>query len=117
MILTATVLDVVRTQLGVHEQGGNNMGPEVDAYLAAVNLNPGYAWCAAGLYWAFEKAARQCGMVNPFPRTASSQRVWTFSEPLCRDPNPGVGFVYVLRHSPCHGPRRHRGGHSGRAHH
>ena len=105
MILTATVLDIVRTQLGVHEQGGNNTGPEVDQYLAAVGLDPGYAWCAAFLYWCFRKATSQVGlaMINPFPRTASSQKVWTFAEPLCRMDAPAEGCVYVLQHTPATG--------------
>ena len=99
MILSATALDVARTQIGNHEQGGNNRGPEVDLYLAAVGLDPGFAWCSAFLFWVFREAARRTGLANPYPKTASSLHVWTLAEPVCRDSNPTPGAVYVLRHS------------------
>lgn len=103
MILSATALDIARQAIGVHEQGGNNRGPEVDAYLASVGLEPGYAWCAAFLFFCFKAAAAKTGLVNPFPKTASSLKVWTFSEPITRLSNPTVGAVFVLRHSPTSG--------------
>lgn len=99
MILSATALDIARQQIGVHEEGGNNTGPQVDEYLRAVGLDPGYAWCAALVFWCFKAAAALTGQVNPVPKTASSQRLWTFSEPITRDSNPSVGAVFVLRHS------------------
>ena len=110
-ILTATVLDIARRSIGVHEQGGNNRGPQIDEYLASVGLEPGYPWCAAAQFYWFRQAAQRIGFENPFPRTASSLHVWTLSEPICRDSNPTVGAVYVLRHSPTTGHVRHRGKH------
>lgn len=103
MILSATVLDIARTQVGVHEEGGNNRGPDVAAYLGSVGLDPGYAWCSAFLFWCFKAAAAKTGLVNPYPKTASSLKVWTFAEPICRLSNPTAGAVYVLRHSPTTG--------------
>lgn len=99
MILSATALDIARQCIGIREEGPPNSGPEVDAYLASVGLAPGYPWCAAWLHWVFRRAAKTCGLVNPFPRTASSLKVWTFAEPVCRDSNPAAGYVYVLKHS------------------
>lgn len=103
MSLMLTALSIAQSQLGIHEQGGNNMGPEVDAYLSAVGLDPGNPWCAAFLFWCFRQAAQKLGMVNPLPRTASSQRMWLHSEPITRDSNPRPGYVYVLQHSPSTG--------------
>lgn len=100
MILTATVLDIARQHIGTKENPGTpNAGPMVNLYLAAVGLSPGYAWCSAFLFYCFRQAAKQIGLANPFPKTASSLRVWDFAEPICRDPNPQPGYVYVLRHS------------------
>lgn len=96
--LTATALEIARTQTHVREKGGKNTGPEVDLYLAAVGLGNGFPWCAAFLYWCFERAANRLGLHNPFPHTASSQAVWRRAEPICREPNPSPGFVYVLQH-------------------
>lgn len=85
--------------IGVHEQGGDNRGPEVEEFQRAVNAKPGEPWCAAGLFVWFAKASGILGLVNPCPRTGSSLRIWTLAEPVCRDSNPGEGFVYVLKHS------------------
>lgn len=40
-------LDRALSYVGTVERGGNNRGPEVDLFLRAVGLNPGYSWCAA----------------------------------------------------------------------
>lgn len=101
--LILTALSVAQGQLGVHEQGGNNTGPQVDQYLAAVGLDPGYPWCAAFLFFCFREASKRLALVNPVPRTASTQRLWTLSEPITRDSNPQPGYVYVLQHSPTSG--------------
>ncbi len=102
MSLTAAVLAIARTHVGEKETG-NNSGPFIDNYLASVGLNPGYPWCAAALFYWFREAAQQLGLENPFPKTASSLRVWTLSEPICRVPVPTPGCVYVLQHSPSTG--------------
>jgi hypothetical protein len=102
IILTATALDIAITQLHVKETS-HNAGPEVDEYLRRVGLDPGFPWCAAFLYYLFDEAAKRLGMVNPFPRTASTQSLWRHAEPICRDSNPTVGAVYVLQHGPSTG--------------
>jgi hypothetical protein len=98
-----TLLSQVATQiavgeLGAREQGGANRGPQVDQYLAAVRLDPGFPWCAAFAFWCFEMAARRMGITNPMPRTASTRRLWELADRHFRDPNPAPGRVYVLDH-------------------
>lgn len=69
--LLHTTLAVAVSQIGVMENPpGRNTGPEVDKYLESVGLGPGYAWCAAFVYWVFEKAARTVNVLNPVIRTA-----------------------------------------------
>jgi len=96
--LSETALSIAISQLGVHEQGGNNRGPEVDQYLAAVGLAPGYSWCASFVHWCFKQAAAQLGLVNPCPKTAGAVRMWTLTEPICRRVLPVSGAIYVLDH-------------------
>jgi hypothetical protein len=96
--LSETALSIAISQLGVHEQGGQNCGPEVDLYLASVGLDPGYAWCAAFVFFCFKKAAAQIGLVNPCPKTASAVKLWTLTEPICRITAPTPGAIYVLDH-------------------
>jgi hypothetical protein len=79
--LATSALALARSQVGVRESpAGSNRGPEVDAYLRTVGLNPAagsYAWCAAFVYWCFNEAARSAGRPNPLPRTAGVLAHWT----------------------------------------
>lgn len=101
--LSQLALEIAISQLGTHEQGGSNLGPEVNEYLGSVHLTPGNPWCAALMFWCFERASRRLGLVNPVPRTGSSLRLWELADKECRDSNPAVGRVYVLKHSPTTG--------------
>ncbi len=47
MALPEALLAAARADLGVCEQGGKNRGPEVDAWLRAVGVEPPGNWCAA----------------------------------------------------------------------
>jgi uncharacterized protein (TIGR02594 family) len=96
--LSEAALAFAVSQVGVHEQGGNNQGPEVNAYLASVGLDPGYSWCAAFVYFCFKQAAAQLGLVNPCPKTAGAVKLWTLTEPICRVTAPVPGAIYVLQH-------------------
>jgi hypothetical protein len=96
--LQQAAVEIAVSQLGVHEQGGNNRGPEVDLYLASVGLGPGFSWCSAFVFWCFREAARRLGLVNPCPRTAGAVKLWTLTEPICRDQTPAPGAIYVLDH-------------------
>jgi hypothetical protein len=69
MTLTDKALEIARTQIGVKETGTNS-GPEVDKYLAAVGLRPGFAWCVAFTFWCYQEAAKTLSLPNPHIRTA-----------------------------------------------
>jgi hypothetical protein len=73
--LQQAALRIAITQLGVREVKANS-GPEVDGYLYAVGLKPGYAWCTAFVYWCFMKAALELGIDNPVYRTAGVLMHW-----------------------------------------
>lgn len=67
---------VALSQIGVRELG-NNKG-EVAKYLAAVGLDEGHPYCAAGVYWCFSEAAKELKMSNsaiPITRTAVANGV------------------------------------------
>lgn len=48
-----SLISIFRSQIGV-KQIGDNTGPEVDMYLAAVGLSPGYPWCGAFVGWGYK---------------------------------------------------------------
>lgn len=79
--LLKAVLEVASSQVGVMEEPpGSNRGPEVDAYLKSVGLNPaggGVAWCAAFVYFCFQTAAKRLGRPNPVVKTAGVLDHWT----------------------------------------
>lgn len=64
MLIPPTADQQIRTQLvniaskeiGVREQTGNNDGPRVEQYLAAVKLKKGQPWCAAWVSWVYAQA-------------------------------------------------------------
>lgn len=78
--LLKKVLKVANTQIGVVENPPHtNRGQEVDLYLKAVGLNPStgnYPWCAAFVYWCFDKASKELGITNPLIKTAGVIDHW-----------------------------------------
>jgi hypothetical protein len=54
----------------------SNRGPQVNAYLARIGLDPGYAWCCAFVYWCFDEAALSVQRANPMVRTGGCMRHW-----------------------------------------
>jgi len=75
--LLAEVLKVARKEIGVIEvPPASNRGPRVEEYLKSVNLGPGYAWCAAFVYWCFKQASLSINCVNPLIKTGSCMNHW-----------------------------------------
>lgn len=63
------LINIFQSQVGV-KQVTNNSGPEIDMYLAAVGLDPGYAWCGALLGWGFKE------LKLPIPNGAAWSPSW-----------------------------------------
>ena len=71
-LLTGT-LTFASSEVGVMEKPlGSNRGPRVDEYLRSVNIDPttgSFPWCAAFIYFCFQKAAAGLGVANPVIQT------------------------------------------------
>lgn len=91
-------LTIAVGELGQHEEGGNNRGPRVEAYLQAAGGEAGMAWCASFLYYCFRAAAQAAGLINPCPRTLGALRMWTLCDPVCHVVTPTAGRIAVLDH-------------------
>jgi hypothetical protein len=78
--LLRTALRIASAEIGVMEvPPGANRGPKVDGYLRAVRLDPAagsFPWCAAFLYWCFERAGEELTRPNPLVRTAGVLDHW-----------------------------------------
>jgi len=91
-ILTQTALDIARGFVGVQEVGGNNRGPEVEAWLHRVGLAPGNAWCMAFAWCCVDDAFRKLELPNPIRPCASVVRMWHALPDNCKltEPAPGA---------------------------
>lgn len=54
-------LRVALTQVGVHERGRANWGPEVKRYLRSTGISFPAAWCMAFVHWCFARAGKTLG--------------------------------------------------------
>ena len=90
----AEVLRLARTAADkpVREDPRNsNRGPDVETYLRSVGLGPGYAWCAAFVYWCAQQAAKTLGCANPLVQTAGCLDHWK------RAPGQGAKRIMAAR--------------------
>jgi hypothetical protein len=87
---------------GVREIGGNNRGPDVDAYLANVGLPAGEPWCCAFAVMGIMEGAGFLGVPCTCPITGSCLHLWERAV-NCHVNSPQAGDVYVLQHSPTTG--------------
>lgn len=93
-ILAGQAIIEATGQLLVKETGRNS-GPMIDAYLRSVGLTPGAPWCAAFVFWCYEKASKALGVFNPLPRTASVHLLWERVEPTWKTAAPFRGSVAI----------------------
>jgi hypothetical protein len=83
---------------GVHEIGGDNRGPDVDAYLTNVNLPAGEPWCCAFVVMGIQEGAGALGVPCTCPVTGACLHLWSRA-PNSRVLVPQPGDIYVLQHS------------------
>ncbi len=112
--LSILAVGIAATQVGVLEKPPeSNKGPEVDEYLKSVGIgnevsNPDKRyWCAAFVYWCFNRAAGSFGIANPVTRTPGVLNHWRAAKKvpgatvtkaeILKDPSlvcPGMIFIH-----------------------
>ncbi len=78
------------------EPKGSNRGPRVDAYLASAGLNPGYAWCAAFVFWCFREAGAKPAVKGP-AAVVNWHAASVAKKAILPAPKRGCLFAYVLK--------------------
>lgn len=73
--LVRKAIVIAESQEGVREIQ-QNLGPEVETYLRTAGVEPPNPWCAAFVYWSFERAAAELGVDNPLVRTGLVMNHW-----------------------------------------
>jgi peptidoglycan hydrolase-like protein with peptidoglycan-binding domain len=101
-------VDVALSQEGVRETAPNR-GPEVDAYIERVGLDPTRAlsWCAAFVYWSYDEAAAKLKIADPCFKTGGVLNHWAKCPPAARVyaqdafDNPALirpGAIFIVDH-------------------
>lgn len=97
MTLQEKALEIAVKQLGVHEDAAHtNHGPQVEKYLASVDLPPGNSWCMAFVYWNFEQAAEAMGRQNPLLKTGGVLLQWQKRKDQFRALTPQPGDIFIM---------------------
>jgi len=92
-------LAMAMSQIGRREDPrGSNSGPEVDKYLASVNLLPGRPWCAAFAYWCYKRSSEILFTKNPCPRSGSALTIWDRIDGKYKSMTPRRGALYFVDH-------------------
>lgn len=81
--------------VGVRESGGRNRGPQIERWLANVNMEPGQPWCAAFVYSMFAESAAGLGIDNPIPKAASVAKLWAKAPEHMRTDRCNRGAVFI----------------------
>jgi hypothetical protein len=97
--LSDKALQIAISQLGKEEnpRGSNwgKAGDPIPAYLATVGINFPASWCMAFIYWCYEQAAEQLGLVNPMSKTGGVLTGWG-SRPRSQVKLPQAGDVFIM---------------------
>lgn len=91
--------EIAYSQVGVREATGKNDGPAVEAFLRAVGLGKGFAWCMAFVYWAYEQAAKELGTTNPLVKTGGVLDMWNKVDGktgILRTKIPRTGDIFIM---------------------
>lgn len=98
--LTLKALEIATGYLGIRETT-TNRGPEVDAFLFSVGLDPtkgSYPWCYAFVWFCLDQAAKKLNITNPAPRTARVLHAWEKTPHWYKSDIPTPGSVGIIDH-------------------
>lgn len=96
--LSQRALDRAIGQIDQKENPLNsNWGHPVQDYLASVGINFPASWCMAFIYWCFDGAANQLGLINPMIKTGGVLPQWHGSSALHQIKfNPQAGDIFIM---------------------
>lgn len=97
MILQEKALEIAISQIGIEEAPGHkNTGKDVEKYLAAVGLGPGFSWCMAFVYWCHQQAAEAMGVKILMAKTGGVLEQWRLRKDKYRTLTPAPGDVFIM---------------------
>ena len=108
-VLTQTALDIARGFVGIRESGGNNCGPQIEAWLRRVGQPPGASWCAAFQWCVADDSFRRNAFPNPIKPCASVVRLIASLPEACKLTGPMPGCWCAHEDTDADGNRTGRG--------
>lgn len=97
MTLAELTVQISLSYDGVREQGGNNLGPQVEEFQKSIGLSPGDPWCAAFVCFCIKQAAKQLGVEPKFQYGGSVYKLWS-RNPELQMAAPGVNCIFLINH-------------------
>lgn len=70
------IIEEAQSYVGICEEGGNNQGYEVTAFLGAVGLGSGYAWCSAFVAYILDRCETPHKINAWAPSAVANSVVW-----------------------------------------
>lgn len=94
-LISDKALQIAVSQIGNEEHPrGSNWGEPVKTYLKSVSITFPAAWCMAFVYWCFNEAAKQLGLVNPMHKTGGVLAQYKYRKVnAVNSPQPGDVFI------------------------
>src|SRR5882672_5310905 len=90
-----SLIDLAMTQVGVHEEGGDNSGPLVEMYQRVDGKAEKEPWCVSFVQWCVHEIDKKFATKNILFPTESSQMLWLKTDPLARVQVPEPGCIVV----------------------
>lgn len=95
----AMLVELAESFVGVTEVGGENRGPEVEAFQKAVDGKAqGEPWCMAFLMYCVQKTEQETQLMSAIFRSESVKQVWDFSPDDHKSKLPSVGSIMVWQY-------------------
>lgn len=91
------LIDLAMTQVGVHEEGGDNSGPVVEMYQRVIGRAEKEPWCVSFIQWCVAEIDQRFGAKSVLYPTESSQMLWlkTVENARVQVPEPGSIVVWT----------------------
>lgn len=90
------LVEVARRFVGIHEEGGDNKGPDVERFQKAVDGKAaGEPWCMSFVQFCVLEVERRTGVKSNLFRSEHCLTVWNKSPKLMRRKRPEPGLIVI----------------------
>lgn len=107
MTLYERAIEIIQSYVGVHEEGGDNRGPQIEEFQKAIDGKAqGESWCMCLQGYVLQKTAAEFDTILPIKLSEHCLTTWGINHNHRRD-YPEPGFLVIWSHGA--GPSGHTG--------